>query len=98
MLPYLKNTRFASRRVRLGRFVVVSAFRLLRHSRNASKSTALIRQQVPYLLRREGFVSETPWWVLADRLEDRDTDGPHGTRREAALLRLAFAEVEVAET
>jgi hypothetical protein len=58
-------------------------------------AAALIRQQVPYLLRREGFRPETPWWVLADHLEDKDTPGVHGTHREASLLRLAFMETEV---
>lgn len=52
-------------------------------------ATALLRQQVPCLLRREGLNPDTPWQVLADYLRDQNTET---SVREATLLQLAFAE------
>ena len=49
----------------------------------------LVRAQLPYLSRREGFASGTPWFVVASYLEDKETPS---ASREALLLRLAFEE------
>lgn len=52
---------------------------------------ALVRAQLPYLLRREGFNPDTPWFVLASHLEDREA---HEASRLALLLRIAFTEFD----
>ena len=52
-------------------------------------ATALLRQQVPHLLRREGLNPDTPGKILADFLRDQNTET---SVREATLLQLAFAE------
>lgn len=49
----------------------------------------LVRAQLPYLSRREGFAPGTPWFVVASYLEDKETPS---ASREALLLRLAFEE------